>query len=96
MELYKNHCHTKVKYFSDDWVGSREDRRSTFGYCVFMGGNVVSWKNKKQNVVSHRSVDLEYRVVAQFFIFLVKETFIKKKQGKTPNITRVTRGKVNY
>ncbi|GAA0161225.1 hypothetical protein LIER_17587 [Lithospermum erythrorhizon] len=32
-----------------DWEGYRIDRRSTTGYCVFVGGNLVSWK---QNVVS--------------------------------------------
>ena len=35
-----------------DWVGSKEDMRSTSGYCVFVGGNLVSWKSKKQSVVS--------------------------------------------
>ena len=32
--LYK-HEYTKIECFSDvDWVGSKEDRRSTLGYCV--------------------------------------------------------------
>ncbi|TYK29397.1 Retrovirus-related Pol polyprotein from transposon TNT 1-94 [Cucumis melo var. makuwa] len=64
--LYKDHGHTKVKCFSDaDWVGSREDRRSISGYCVFVGGNLVSWKSKKQNVVSCSSAKSEYRAMAQ-------------------------------
>ena len=46
--LYKNHRHTRVECFSDTyWVGSRDDRRSTSGYCVFVGRNMVSWKSKK-------------------------------------------------
>ncbi|TYJ97231.1 Cysteine-rich RLK (RECEPTOR-like protein kinase) 8 [Cucumis melo var. makuwa] len=39
--LYKDHGHTRVECFSDaDWMGSREDRRSTSGYCVFVGRNL--------------------------------------------------------
>ena len=34
--LYKKYGHTRIECFSDaDWVGSKEDRRSTLGYCVF-------------------------------------------------------------
>ena len=41
--LYTNHGHNRVKFFTDtDWAGSKEDRRSTSGYCVFVGGNLVS------------------------------------------------------
>ena len=34
--LYKKHEHFKIECFSDvDWAGTKEDRRSTSGYCVF-------------------------------------------------------------
>ena len=51
--LYSNHGHNKLERFTDvDWAGSKEGMRSTLGYYVFVGGNLVSWKSKKQSVVS--------------------------------------------
>ena len=35
--LYSNHGHNRVECFTDaDWVGSKEDRRSTSGYCILL------------------------------------------------------------
>ena len=37
---------------------------STSGYCVFVGGNLVLWKSKKESVVSHSSAKSKYRAIA--------------------------------
>ncbi|KAK3034070.1 hypothetical protein RJ639_034295 [Escallonia herrerae] len=64
--LYSNHGHSYIECFSDaDWAGSKLDKKSTTGYCVFVGGNLVSWKSKKQSVVSRSSAESEYRAMAQ-------------------------------
>ncbi|RDY07752.1 putative mitochondrial protein, partial [Mucuna pruriens] len=43
-----------------DYAGSIVDRRSTSGYCMFLGGNLVTWRSKKQNVVAQSSAEVEF------------------------------------
>ncbi|KAK3038414.1 hypothetical protein RJ639_030580 [Escallonia herrerae] len=64
--LYSNHGHSCIECFSEaDWAGSKLHRKSTTGYRVFVDGNLVSWKSKKQSVVSRSSTESEYRAMAQ-------------------------------
>ena len=48
-------------YCDADWAGCVVDRRSTAGYFTFVGGNLVTWKSKKQNVVALSSAEAEFR-----------------------------------
>eukprot|EP00257_Ricinus_communis_P025279 XP_025012693.1 uncharacterized protein LOC112534490 [Ricinus communis] len=49
-----------LKELSKDWAGSH-DRKSTSGFCTFVGGNLVTWKSKKQTVTARSSAEAEYR-----------------------------------
>ncbi|KAL0316573.1 UNVERIFIED_CONTAM: hypothetical protein Sradi_5535500 [Sesamum radiatum] len=43
MLLFKRYGHIKIEAYSNvDYVGSKVDRKSTFGYCIYVGGNLVT------------------------------------------------------
>jgi hypothetical protein len=63
--LYTSNGNVQVECYTDaDWAGSLDDRRSTSGYCAFVGGNLVTWRSKKQGVVARSTAEAELRAMA--------------------------------
>nr|GEY08985.1 ribonuclease H-like domain-containing protein [Tanacetum cinerariifolium] len=64
LQLFSSSTIDLVAYSDADWACCPTTRRLTFGYCVFLGNNLLSWSYKRQSTLSRSSVEAEYHVVA--------------------------------
>ncbi|XP_019186458.1 PREDICTED: uncharacterized protein LOC109181159 [Ipomoea nil] len=54
-----------IHAYSDlDWVGDLNDRKSTSGFVVLLGSNLISWVCRKQRTVARSSTEAEYKGLA--------------------------------
>ena len=62
----------KFHAYSDaDWAGDPTDRCCITGFCFLLGTSLVSWRSKKQDLVSHSSTEAKYRALADTTFELV-------------------------
>lgn len=56
---------TRLRAYCDsDWAGCQDTRRSTGGFCTFLGSNLISWSAKRQDSVARSSTEAEYRTLS--------------------------------
>jgi transposase InsO family protein len=63
--FFPNNSTLQLQAYSDaDWAGCPDTRKSTTGWCMFLGNAAISWKCKKQDSVSKSSTEAEYRAMS--------------------------------
>nr|GEX42585.1 ribonuclease H-like domain-containing protein [Tanacetum cinerariifolium] len=63
LHLFSSFTTYLVMYSDAYWAGCPTTRRSTFGYYVFLGNNLLSWSSKRQPTLSRSSAEADFRGV---------------------------------
>jgi len=77
-----------IGYCDSSFADDKQDRHSTFGYCIFYNGmNCVSWSSKKTDTVVLSTCEAEYFAITRltqeltFFKQLINELFANSIHG---------------
>ncbi|GJX97393.1 ribonuclease H-like domain-containing protein [Tanacetum coccineum] len=64
LQLFRSPTSQLIAYSDAYWAGCPAMRRSTSGYCAFLGDNLLAWSSKCQDTLSRSSAEAEYCGVA--------------------------------
>ena len=84
--MFRKYNHLHIEGYTDaDWAGG-SDRKSTSGYFTFVGGNLITWKSKKQKVVALSSAEAEFRGISKGLCELFWLRSLMSEIGYHPNV----------
>ncbi|KAF3646063.1 SKU5 similar 13 [Capsicum annuum] len=99
------HCSSHfylIGYSDTDFIGDKSDRKSTCGTCQILGDVLISWHNKKQNLVVLSTTEAKYIAVGSWghwrsqiiggYVAQGKEDSLKEyraKYGATSKILKI-------
>jgi len=70
--LIRRNSSTNILGFSDANCGNDvDDRKSTTGYSVYLGFNIITWSSHKQKVVSRSNSEAEYQSIVVVLIEVI-------------------------
>ncbi|KAL9308946.1 putative FBD domain-containing protein [Arabidopsis thaliana] len=72
-------------YSDSDWAGCKSTRRSTTGFCILLGSNLISWSAKRQPTVSNSSTEAEYRALTYAAREITWISLLLRDLGKLSN-----------
>ncbi len=51
-------------YVDSDYASDKDERKSTTGYMIMLGGGTIQWKSQIQKTVSLSSTEAEYKALS--------------------------------
>lgn len=79
IQIHQSSSTILVAYSDADWAGCPETRRSTSGYAIFLGDNLVSWPSKRQPTMTRSSAEAEYRAIVNA---IAETTWLRQLLGE--------------